>query len=77
MLGEYIKYMRLSRGLSQKELARQLYIATCTLSHYEVGTRMVPYSVFEKALKIMNFKQIIIDCRNSKELTKMEISRIK
>ncbi len=76
MLGEYLKYMRLSRGITQKELAKKLFIAPCTLSHYETGSRMVPYSLFEKCLKILNYKYTIIDCENEKEVTRVEIERI-
>lgn len=76
MLGEYLKYMRISRGITQKDLAKKLFIAPCTLSHYETGSRMVPYSLFEKCLKILNYKVTIVDCQNEKEVTKVEIQRI-
>ena len=77
MWGDYIKYMRIERCLTQRELAHKLFIAPSTLSHYEVGTRMVPYSVLDKAMKIMNYKITIVDCKKNKEITKMEIERIK
>jgi transcriptional regulator with XRE-family HTH domain len=76
MLGEYIKYMRISRGITQKELAKKLYIAPCTLSHYETGIRMVPFSIFEKSLKIMDFKLSFIDCRTMNEIKQNDVDRI-
>ena len=76
MLGEYIKYMRISRNMTQKELAHKLFIAPCTLSHYETGIRMVPYSLFEKCIKILEYKITIIDCKTKQEITKIEVDRI-
>ena len=76
MLGEYIRYMRLSRGMTQRELAKKLYIATCTLSHYETGIRMVPYTLFEKCMKILEYKINFIDCRAMIEVKKTDIDRI-
>ena len=76
MLGEYIRYMRISRGMTQKDLAKKLYIATCTLSHYETGIRMVPYPIFEKCMKILVYKITFIDCRAMTEIKKNDIERI-
>lgn len=76
MLGKYIKFMRIERGMTQTELAKKLFIAPCTLSHYEVGTRMTPYSVFELALKVCNFSFNIIDCKTKKNITMSEIVRM-
>ena len=76
MLGEYIKYMRISRKMTQKELAKKLFIAPCTLSHYETGIRMVPYSLFEKCIKILDYKIKIIDCLNKQEISTREIERV-
>jgi transcriptional regulator with XRE-family HTH domain len=77
MLGYYLKYMRIERGLTQKELSKKLFIAPCTLSHYENGSRMVPYSVFERAMHILNFSMHVIDSKTKKEITNLEINRIK
>ncbi len=76
MLGEYIRYMRISRGMTQKELAKKLYIAACTLSHYETGIRMVPYSIFEKCMKILDYKVTFIDCKTMTEIKNADVDRI-
>lgn len=76
MLGSYIKYMRLSRNMTQLELAKKLYIAPCTLSHYETGSRMAPYSIFEKTMKVCNFEMHVIDVINKKDITSEEVLRI-
>ena len=63
--------------MTQKELAKELFIAPCTLSHYEVGSRMVPFALFEKCLKILDYKFTVIDCKTQKEITSLEIERTK
>ncbi len=56
MFGHYLKYMRIKRGLNQAAMARKLFIAPCTLSHYETGSRLVPYTILLLAAEICNFK---------------------
>lgn len=75
-LGAYLKCMRISRGYTQIELAKKLYIAPCTLSHYESGIRMVPFSTFSLAMKECNYKMKIIDCVSNKDITSKEIEKI-
>lgn len=74
--GELLKYMRLSRNLSQRELANKLFIAPCTLSHYENSTRLVPSSVLINAARILDYKIIVYDLLKQKELCKIQIERI-
>ncbi len=76
MLGSYIKYMRKSRYYTQRELAKKLFIAPCTLSHYENGTRMVPYNTFLLVLEICNYKIDIIDLKSGKNITNLELVRL-
>lgn len=42
-LGERIKELRLERGLSQKELADKIGVATNTISQYESGKSKTKY----------------------------------
>ncbi len=69
MLGKYLKYMRTTRGFSQKALAEKLFIATSTLSHYEVGTRMMPFPIFLKVVELCDYDLKIIDCLSGKDIT--------
>ncbi len=72
MFVEYIKDLRLSRGISQKSLAAKLYIAPCTLSHYESGKRMVPHQTYEKILELLDYKINVYDLRTGKQLNKKD-----
>ena len=42
-LGNRLKTLRLRKGLSQKELARQVGVTKSTISAYEKGDRKPPY----------------------------------
>lgn len=76
MLGQYIKYMRISRGYTQSELCKRIFIATSTLSHYETGLRLVPYHIFLLVAKVCEFDVNIIDSINNKVITETELLRI-
>ncbi len=74
-LGEFVKYMRKSRGYTQVEMSKLLFIAPCTLSHYESSTRMMPFNTFKKAMDICNYNLKIIDCIKNKDITDEEMKR--
>lgn len=75
MSGKLIKYMRITRGLTQKELAAMLFIAPCSLSHYESGVRTASHALVLKAAKALNFKIEIVDCIKNKKVTQNEVDR--
>ena len=56
-----IKEIRKSKGLSQKELAKKIGIADCTLAHYESGIRKITLEMFLKILDACNYKFKIED----------------
>ena len=68
--------MRISRNFSQRELAHKLFLAPCTLSHYERGTRLVPTSVLVDAAKILNYEIKVFDLNTNAELNRIQIERI-
>ncbi len=76
MYGIYIRYMRKSRGYTQLELAKKLFIAPCTLSHYESGLRMVPFTIFELVMDLCGYSIKILDCETGVDITKLEISKL-
>lgn len=76
MLGHYIKYMRLSRGFTQPELCKRIFIATSTLSHYETGLRLVPYHILLLVAKVCEYEINIIDSKSGQIITETELIRI-
>lgn len=57
-IGENIKKYRKEKGLTQKELADKLNIATNSLSRYEIGERRPPIDMIEKIAEILNVTPI-------------------
>lgn len=53
-VGEKIKEARLKSGLSQKQLAKKLGVAEKFINEVEIGRRVAPESLIEKAAKILN-----------------------
>ncbi len=76
MYGIYLRYMRMSRGYTQTQLAKMLFIAPCTLSHYESGLRMVPHSILDLVMDICEYSIKIIDDETGVDITKLEISKL-
>ena len=65
--GELLSELRQSRGMTQKELAKVLYVSDGTISNYENG---VHYPDVEKLLDIANFFNVTTDyllgrCKNN------------
>lgn len=76
MLGDLIRYMRKSRGITQEELSSKIYISTSTLSHYETGSRLVPYHTFLLIAKICEYKVNVIDLISKKTVTDQDLARV-
>lgn len=76
MLGHYIKYMRTSRGYTQTEVCKRIFIASSTLSHYETGLRLVPYHIFLLIANVCEYELNIFDLRKGEEISEEEILRI-
>ena len=65
--GELLSELRQSRGMTQKELAKVLYVSDGTISNYENG---VHYPDVEKLMDIANFFNVTTDyllgrCKNN------------
>ncbi len=69
IIGDLIKYMRTSAGLSQVELSTSLGIAQNTLSGYETNYSQPNYDMVEKIAAICEFDIVFVD-RNSSESIK-------
>lgn len=57
-IGENMKKYRKEKGLTQRELADKLNIATNSLSRYEIGERRPPIEMIEKIAEILNVTPI-------------------
>lgn len=57
-IGTNIKKYRKEKGLTQRELADKLNIATNSLSRYEIGERRPPIDMIEKIAEILNVTPI-------------------
>jgi transcriptional regulator with XRE-family HTH domain len=57
-IGTNIKKYRKEKGLTQRELADKLNIATNSLSRYEIGERRPPIDMIEKIAEILNITPI-------------------
>lgn len=54
--GAYIKERRLSKGLSQEEVASRLGISQQTYSRYELGTREPGLDFIKAVAEVLKFK---------------------
>ena len=67
VIGDIVRRMRESSGLSQVQLAIQLKIAQTTLSGYETGYSKPNYEVIERIARICEFDIVFRD-KNSGEV---------
>ena len=59
MVGQ--RYMRVSSGISQAQLAKKLGIGQTTLSGYETGSSNPNYDMVEKIAGVCDFEIVFID----------------
>ncbi|MFC4777644.1 helix-turn-helix domain-containing protein [Paenibacillus sp. GCM10023252] len=57
-MGERLKELRLSRNLSQEEVARTVGITRSAYSHYEINNRQ---PVYETVIKLAGFFEVSLD----------------
>lgn len=65
MIGMILKNMRLSSGLSQKELGDKLNLADTTISSYERENSQADFETILKIARICNYDFIITDKNNN------------
>ena len=65
MIGMILKNMRLSSGLSQKELGKILNLADTTISSYERENSQADFETIIKIAKTCNFELIFKDQNNN------------
>lgn len=77
MIGIILKNMRLTAGLSQKELGDKLNLADTTISSYERENSQADFETIMKIAKICNFEFLIKDKKNNSISTIKEMSKEK
>lgn len=75
MINEIIKYMRKTKKLKQKELAKLCDIAVTTLSGYETNYSQPTFEMIEKIANICNYEIQFINKENNEIITTKNIER--
>ncbi len=70
MIGSILKNMRLSAGLSQKDLGKKLNLADTTISSYERENSQPDFDTIVKIADICGYEFRIID--QKKEITTLD-----
>ncbi len=76
MIGMILKNMRLTSGLSQRELGEKLNLADTTISSYERENSQADFNTILKIAKICGF-EILFKDKNGEIVTIEEISKEK
>lgn len=74
MIGIILKNMRLTAGLSQKELGEKLNLADTTISSYERENSQADFDTILKIAKICKFELLFKD-KSDKIMTIKEMSK--
>ncbi len=77
MIGMILKNMRLTAGLSQRELGDRLNLADTTVSSYERENSQADFETIMKIAKICNFEFLIKDKNSNNINTIREMSKEK
>ena len=77
MIGIILKNMRLTAGLSQKELGNKLNLADTTISSYERENSQADFETITRIAKICNFEFLIKDKNSNIISTIKEMSKEK
>lgn len=74
MIGNIIKNMRLTKGLSQRELGHKLNLSDTTISSYERENSQADFNTIIKIAKICGF-EIQFKTPNNEIMTVKELSK--
>lgn len=75
MIGKMLRYMRISSGLNQTELAKNLNIAQTTLSGYETHYSNPDFEMIEKIAELCGFEVIFRKKKTHEEFSVNNIER--
>jgi transcriptional regulator with XRE-family HTH domain len=71
MIGNMLKYMRITRNFKQDEIAKKINIKSNALSQYETSSRQPTFETIEKIADLCDFDIYFID-RKTKEKFKIK-----
>lgn len=75
MIGKMLRYMRISCGKNQTELAKSLNIAQTTLSGYETHYSNPDFEMIEKIAELCGFEIIFKKKKTQEEFSVNSIER--
>lgn len=67
MIGKMLRFMRITKGYKQTDLANKLNISDSTLAHYESEYRTVSMEKFNEIASLCDFDIIFINKSNHKQ----------
>lgn len=77
MISKLIKFMRLSSGYSQEQLAKRVHLASSTISGYEIGNSMPNFDTVENIANACDFEIAFFDKNSGERITKKDLLTIK
>lgn len=75
MIGKMLRYMRVSKGINQTELSKELNIAQTTLSGYETHYSNPDFDMIERIAEICDFEIIFRKKKTHEEFKVNNIER--
>lgn len=75
MIGKALKYMRISKKLNQKQLAKKMESAQTTLSGWETGFRQPTFDNIEKIAETCDFEIIFRNKITKEEFQLKDLAR--
>ena len=73
--GERLRRARISKGMSQVELARAIELTQASVSQFEMGLRMPTPANIRKFAQILNIREVDLAGQNQAEFEKMLLMR--
>lgn len=76
MIGKMIRFMRITRGLKQSELAEKVKLADSTLAHYESDYRAITLETAKKIAETCDFEIVFVDKNNGHSYKFEDVERM-
>ena len=76
MSGKMIRFMRITKGLKQSELAKKIKLADSTFAHYESDYRAITLETAKNIAKACDFEIVFVDKNTGKSYKFEDVQRI-